>query len=83
MQCWGAVAVSSVVLFNTQGVIDRGSVEKLSLAMKTASSIAYMSSSDDQRKENQEVAGAEDGDGEGLLERPTLVWTLQVRQPAL
>ena len=66
--------MSSVVLFNTQGVIDRGSVEKLSLAMKTASSIAYMSSSD--------VVAAEDGDGEGLLERPTLIWTLQVRQPS-
>eukprot|EP00041_Stephanoeca_diplocostata_P038034 m.1471469 g.1471469 ORF g.1471469 m.1471469 type:complete len:375 (+) comp25146_c0_seq15:132-1256(+) len=71
--------MSSVVLFNTFGVIDRGGVEKLSLAMQTASSMAYLmqdgENATDKIPETTVVADTTIDDD--ILERPTLIWNVQ------
>lgn len=53
--------VSSVVIYNNMGVIDRSAIEKLSLAIETAFSISYFSD----RKNDEQIS------------RPHLIWALQ------
>jgi len=72
--------LSSVVVYNNRGIIDRSAMEKLSFAVDTATTMAYMNALNSNFSNMPVVGegkGAERKQGPDPISRPYLAWAVQ------